>query len=57
MRKTCPGTTQQIALLGNRELEAVLLELLEDIVCYPDGGSSGPRLTAGALVAWGRACG
>jgi hypothetical protein len=43
MRKTCPGTTQQIALLGNRELEAVLLELLEDIVSYPDSTGSGLR--------------
>jgi len=31
-RKTFPETAQQIALLGNRELEGVLLELLEDVV-------------------------
>ncbi len=42
-RKVVPETTQQIALLGNRELEAVLLELLEDIVSYPDGLGSGIR--------------
>jgi hypothetical protein len=27
-----PGLTEQIALLGNRELEAILLGLLEDVV-------------------------
>jgi hypothetical protein len=43
MRKVCPDTTQQIALLGNREIESVLLELLEDIVSFPDGAGSGLR--------------
>jgi hypothetical protein len=42
-KKAVPETTQQIALLGNRELEVVLLELLEDIVSYPDGAGSGIR--------------
>ncbi len=32
MRQAFPDTAQQIALLGNRELEGVLLELLEDVV-------------------------
>ena len=27
-----PGVAQQVALLGNRELEALLLQLLEDVV-------------------------
>jgi hypothetical protein len=27
-----PGLTEQIALLGNREIESVLLQLLEDII-------------------------
>lgn len=35
-RRVLPETAQQIALLGNRELEAVLFELLEDLVAYPD---------------------
>jgi hypothetical protein len=30
--RTRPGLAQQIALLGNRMLEGILLELLEDIV-------------------------
>jgi hypothetical protein len=43
VRGICPDTTAQIALLGNRELEAVLLELLEDIVSFPDGVGSSLR--------------
>jgi hypothetical protein len=30
--RTAPSLVQQIAILGNREIEALLLELLEDII-------------------------
>lgn len=40
-RGSLAGTAQQIALLGNRQLEAVLFELLEDIISLPP--ASGPR--------------
>jgi hypothetical protein len=32
--RTLPGPAEQIATLGNRELEQVLLQLLEDIVTF-----------------------
>jgi hypothetical protein len=32
--RTPPSLVQQIAILGNREIEALLLELLEDIIVF-----------------------
>ena len=36
------GLAQQIAILGNRTLEGILLELLEDVVAFHSETSSGP---------------